>query len=303
MTMRNEDLVLKFQSSNDPEERRELIAELYQQNEGLIGTIVKHYEPYEDADDLKQQAFFGILEAAERWDPERGALFSSYAPYWIRQAVRRYLDNCGRPLRISSWMLDKVFQYQRLCTEYETAHNRKPTPAELIYFLDLQPGQLDEIRKAEQKLRMVSTSAVIGEDLTLEDTIADPVDRIEEAENELQAEELRETIWSVVNELPDREGQVVRMRYQDEKSLQQCGEILGVHLSRVRQIEARAFRKLRSPAVSKRLRPFLEDAAESFAFSAPGMGAFRRTGSSAVERAILSNERHEEDLEYEYATN
>ena len=291
--MMNEEIVLMYQTTSDPDRRRELLAELYENNIGLIGLIVtrSHYDVFEDREDLMQQAFFGLVEAAERWSPDGGAGFAHYSAHWIRQALRRYLDECGNVIRLPSHMVDAVVLYQHTLGKFASERQRKPSDDELMYLLNWSEKQLQAVREAEKKLRVASMSAPIGEDGSeLADLIADPADLIAEADDRIQQEELRGVMWDVVNDLRDREAEVIRMRFKDGKTLAECSADLHVAPERVRQLEKKGLRNLRRPEMADRLLPYLDDLAEVYAHNASGIGIFRRTGTSAVERAVLASE-------------
>lgn len=294
--MDNETLVLQYQNSYNADEKRDILGQLYTQNEGLIGFVVSRYAGIEDPEDLKQQCFFGLCEAVKRWEPNGGASFAGYAVYWLRNAVRRYLDECGHAIRLPSGMIDKVLQYKKVCADYAAKYGQKPSDSTLEYLLDLNEDQLIQVRKAEQQLTVSSSSAIISDDLTLGDTFADPVDYIAEADDQIQKEQLSAALWGAVEELPEREGRVLRMRYKEGQTFSVCGEALGVGTSRARQLEVKALRKLRSPALSKRLTPFLEDLAEQYGYHSSGIGSFRRSGASSVERAVMAAERMQDGL-------
>lgn len=128
-----------------------------------------------------------------------------------------------------------------------------------------------------------------GEDesLTLEDTIRDERDEIENTLERVQREELSRLLWSLVDNLEKRESDVLRKRYKEGLSRKNCGEELGISAERVRLIENRAMQKMRSVSVRKQLESYREERALSVAYSSTGLGTFRRTWTSAPERAVL----------------
>ena len=158
--------------------------------------------------------------------------------------------------------------------------------------LDITIDQLKELKKDIQAARIRSTSEPIGgedDDLTLEDTLAAAGDPIGEALERMQHEQLSAELWSCVDDLEPRESTVIRSRYGNEQALtlKECGENLGVSVERVRQVEAAALRKLRTPRYARRLLPYLEEsAARDMSLRGTGHAAFERTGS-VQERAMI----------------
>lgn len=292
--MSNEELATRYQSTQDPEQRREIISVLYKQNEALIQKIANVYSGLCETADLMQEAYFGLLTAAERWEPDGGSTFASYAYTWIRQAMRRYIDDSGGCIRIAVHMKEQLLDYRKYCADFEKDHGRRPEEKEILQALELTQDRLEKIRKADCMIMISSLSSPVSDedpDLTLENTIADPADPIRDAEERLQEEQLSAAIWEAVDSLPERESAVIRKRYQEQKTLKECGADFGVSTDRARQIEAQAIRKLRSGKIRKKLQPFLEENAIRYGYKSSGLGAFRMNGSSSVELAVLKTER------------
>lgn len=291
--MTNKELVLKYQNSQDKTEKAKILSELYQQNEGLIGKAAGIYAAYEDIEDLKQEGFFGIVTAADRWRQDGGASFATYAYQWIRQSMRKYLDNCSGNIRISSALRNEIFRYQNFCKEFEMNQGRPPADDEARHLLSLEPVMLDRIRKAEKMLSVRMTSAVIGEDLSLIDTIADPADQIAAVEDRLQSEQLKGIMKEAVDSLDQKEREVIRMHYDAGMTLQEAADSLGMDLKDARRSEAKAFRKLRSPKLSCKLKPFIEEYADHYGYHASGLGSFLKNEASSVELAIIAADERE----------
>lgn len=292
--MSNEELCTAYQESKDHDTRSRILEELYLQNIRLIEKIARQYSDLCDREDLMQEAFFAVRRAAELWRPDGGANFATFAFKLIRQAMRRYMDDCSGTIRITSGMRDLIFEYRNLCNDFAVSRGRAITDPEICFFLSVTPEKLDRIKRAEGMLRLRMTSEMIAEDLSLIEVIADPEDPIEAKENEIQQEQLRKAIWEAVDTLDDKEREVLRMRYQQGITLNEIGEEIGVSACRVQQIEKEAFRKLRAPSRARSLIPFLEDMAEHYGYKHSGMKSFETKGSSSVELAILAAEREEE---------
>ena len=286
----NEEIVLQYQTSRQESERRQLLSILYKQNEGFIGKIAARYDGLEDMQDLKQEAFFGLVKAADNWKPDGGANFITYAAYWIQSAVRRYLDDCGSIIRIPVHERERVFRYQNVCKEYEATFGRPAPDNVLTERLGITCEQLREIRKAESTLRIRSTAEPVSFDseTTISDLIVDPRNVIAETEDGIRQEQLYATIWKAVDSLSERESAVIQKRYREGKTLEQTATELCI--SNVADIEKRALRKMRRGMIAKALRPFLEDKAIQHGFQSSGLDTFKKTFTSSVERAVLETE-------------
>lgn len=282
--MGNEELVLKIQSGENKSKNIEL---LYTQNVKFIRKIAAKYSGYEDIEDLVQEGYFGLVTAAECWSPDKGANFISYAYYWIRQAIRRYLDNCGSVIRIPTNQKERIFQYRQAVEKFVQDFGRDPSSRELASMLKITIDQIETIRRDAQFLQLKSTNETIAEDLTLEDTIQDPDDEIEGVLDKVQREELSSLLWSLVNELKDIESAVIKKRYKDGRTLRQCGADLGLEFNRVHSIEQGAMNKLRKRKVIKQLEPFLEERRAYLAYQGTGLRSFRTTWTSSPERVAM----------------
>lgn len=280
--MTNEELVIRIQQGGD---HREELEELYNQNRGIIARIVNHYHGNEDEEDLFQEAYFGIVAAAELWRPEEGASFATYAVYWIKQVLRRYIDNCGSLIRIPVHQKERIILYRKTIAEFRKEFGRDPVPLELMRALGVSFGQIQDITKDAQALQVRSLSEELGEDgNTLQDVISDPEDKIEAALDRIGREQLSSLLWSLVDTLEKEQAHVVRERYQNGKTLEECGKEIGCTRERVRQIEAKAMRKLRSPEINKKLRPYLD--VYSIGLRG-GLNSFRHSFTSSTEYAAL----------------
>ncbi len=282
--MTNEELVLQYQKDHDSI----TIEELYQQNIGLIGKAASALSAYEDPEDLKQEGYFGLVTAVELWRPDGGANFATYAAYWIRQAMTRYIENCGSVIRISAYRRERIQQYKKVITSFQMSFGRDPRSGELAALLNMTREQIDEIRKDALALSTKSTSEPLPtmEEGTLEDTLADDRNDIEDLLDEIQKEELAELLWKLVDDLGGKQAEIIRKRYKEGLTLKSCGEALGVSIEGARQIEVNALRKMKRPSIKKQLRPFIDERAASLAYHS-GLDSFRRTWTSAPERAAM----------------
>lgn len=291
----NEELVSRYQAAATNDDRQQIIAELYTRNEGLIGKLASKYAGMIEHDDAMQEAYFGLIEAAKRFDASRGTKFSTYARIWILQAIQRAATPSA--LYIPEHIRMKVMQLQRLRSECQKRHGRDPTPAEIWTALKVMPAQLDEIRRAEELLRVRSLDETINEDDTiLAELVPDPADHFEEAQEDLFREELHRKLWSEAEKaLSADELQILRMKYQAGKTLAEISDATGKTLDQIRNIYQRALRKMRTGPIRRKLEPFLDELAATIGYRNSGLQRFRETGCSIVERIALkleSKERH-----------
>ena len=277
--MTNEELVLDYQSGN-----KDALEALYSQIIKMIEKIIRRYSGYEELDDLRQEAYFGIVKAAETWNPEKDCSFITYAIYWIRAVIIRYIKEYGRVVRIPSYKRELISRYHKEVNGYYVRFGKYPSDAELRALLELSQEQLEKLKADVQLSRIRSTNEVIGgddEDLTLEDTIANEGDQFGDLIDSIQHEQLANTLWLCVDDLDAQQTSVIRGHFKESRTLKECGEILGVSIERARQIERNALRELRKPKYTKRLKPYLTDqAAYTMGLKFTGFSSFEKYGSS-----------------------
>ena len=257
LSAEEEQTLARAARAGDADARRRLS----EANLRLVVSVAKRYAgrglPFLD---LIQEGNLGLMKAAEKFEPDRGFKFSTYATWGIRQSLTRAIADQGRTIRIPVHLVEHINRGRKTAGELLRKNGREPTAEEIAVRLEMEPDRVRELLQLAQEPVSLETPVGEEEDAHLEDFIQDeeagiPVD---EAGRQL----LRRELISVLKSLTPREERVITLRFGLDdgrpRTLEELGKEFNVTRERIRQIEAKALRKLRHPSRAKRLRDYLE---------------------------------------------
>lgn len=236
----------------------EELTKLWEDNKRFVYKMAGRYTDYAEFDDLVQEGYIGIYLAAIHFDESAGTKFLTYAAFWIKQRMRRHINNCRSVVRIPSHVMENIRKYRKLQSDYQKRFGLKPSADEIRALMGISQTEYDTMQQAAGMEQIASISSPISdeEDATLEDMIGNK--GIEDATvDRINQESISRSMRSVLDQLSEWEQKVIRMRYFEGLSMEMVAKLEGISVQDVRRGQEKALRRLRQPKYSKSLRPYI----------------------------------------------
>ena len=261
--MSNEEIVSEIRAGRSVSENMEI---LYTRNLPLIKKFIKPYTAYECEADLLQESYFGLWEAVQHYETSKNVRFMSYAEYWIKQSVQRYLENCGSTVRIPTHTRAKMLRIRKATSQLRQEQGREPTAADIAALLGVLVEEVQEIQGYSQSVLSLDTPIAEDNSLTLADTLQADLSVENDTVDKIYSEHSKNELWGIVERYTaTRENGIIKEIFLHGKTMAQVAREQGLSFDRIRQIKEKGLRRLR---IGKAKRELLEkfDIAEAGLF-------------------------------------
>ena len=283
--MTNERLVKEIQSGN-----KQRYEQLWKQCEKFVRQQANRWSTYVEFEDLVQQGYIILHDAAADYDPDAGTKFITYLGNRLTWAWPRWIEETGRSIRLPSHMVHQIQQYEKTQREYKQKYGTEAREADLSLAMGIDLKTLHLIQEAAQKSRLRSLNEVIededGSGTELGEQIPDSMDLEAECIERVHNEQLAAVMWPMVDELEDRQSEVIHERYEKNRPLVAIAEERAEPREKTQKDHDAGLRELRKPQRIKKLKPFAQDERMKPMYGT-GLTYFKETWESAPEREAM----------------
>ena len=291
--MSNEEIVSEIRAGRSVSENMQ---DLYERNLPLIKKTIKPFAAYEPMEDCLQEACFGLWEAVQHYETSKNVRFMTFAQYWIKQSVQRYLENCGSTVRIPTHARAKMSRIRKATSQLRQEQGKEPTVAEIAALLGVSVEEVQEIQGYMQSVVSLDTPIAEDNSLTLADTLQADLSVENDTVDKIYSEHSKNELWGIVERYTaTRENDIVKEIFIHKKTMAQVAREQDTTIERIRQIKEKGLRRLR---MGKAKRELLEkfDIAEAGLFRG-GLNNYKEHNfTSIVEH--LAEKRLEAETRY-----
>ena len=283
--MDNEKLVQLIRKG---ENKAENLAALYEGNKRLIYKITSSYRHFAEPEDLYQEAYFGLVEAVDQWDPERTPSFATYAARQIRWTLSRYCIKNGTALTVPENLLRKVYSYRRFLSVFEEEYSRLPTIKETAAGMKIRYREADRIRETEFLLRVASLdqSAAEGSPAQI-DLLQDPDNSIDRLLDDMELDQRAGQLHRLLELIDPVEADILKRRFYAGQTLKECSQDLGLSVYAISERQKRGIYRLRILMQKEAKDTARNDHIESLALKNTSYSHYKNTFTSSVEKVVL----------------
>ena len=291
--MSNEEIVSEIRAGRSVSENMQ---DLYERNLPLIKKTIKPFAAYEPMEDCLQEACFGLWEAVQHYETSKNVRFMTFAQYWIKQSVQRYLENCGSTVRIPTHARAKMSRIRKATSQLRQEQGKEPTVAEIAALLGVSVEEVQEIQGYMQSVVSLDTPIAEDNSLTLADTLQADLSVENDTVDKIYSEHSKNELWGIVERYTaTRENDIIKEIFLHNKTMSAVAREQGVTIDRIRQIKEKGLRRLR---MGKAKRELLEkfDIAEAGLFRGSLNNYKEHNFTSIVEH--LAEKRLEAETRY-----
>ncbi len=295
--MSNEEIVSEIRAGRSVSENMEI---LYTRNLPLIKKFIKPYTAYECEADLLQESYFGLWEAVQHYETSKNVRFMTYAEYWIKQSVQRYLENCGSTVRIPTHTRAKMSHIRKATSQLRQEQGREPTAADIAALLGVSVEEVQEIQGYMQSVVSLDTPIAEDNSLTLADTLQADLSIENDTVDKIYSEHSKNELWGIVERYTaTRENDIIKEIFLHKKTMAQVAREQDLSFDRIRQIKESGLRRLRiGKAKCELLEKF--DVAEAGLFRG-GLNNYKEHNFTSIvehlaEKRIEAEERYKRHL-------